>query len=191
MHNLDFKIGFGRNRARDDNGVLREQRTMRHYTWVAVAIGGSAVLGAGVSMIGANKQSKAIKDAQNQNAELQGEQNNSAWQAYLMSRGLDPMGATAGNMPSGVRAINSKLPLWATVNMKVPGAQSTWRKKGSTATANTLARTPAVAAAPTSVWAEPAMAGGGGNSRTKDLLIGNPLGIGGKDRSFFDPLGIF
>jgi hypothetical protein len=182
MQNLDFKVGFGRK---------KNPRYMRHHTWVAVAIGGSAVLGAGVTMIGANKQSKAIKDAQNTNAELQGQQNNSAWQAYLMSRGLDPMGATAGNMPGGVRAINAKLPLWATVNMKVPGAKPTWRKKGSNAPANTLARLPAVAAEPTSVWAEPAMAGGGGSSRTNDLLIGNPLGIGGKDRSFFDPLGIF
>jgi hypothetical protein len=112
MQNLDFKVGFGRK---------KEPRYMRNYTWVAVAIGGSAVLGAGVSMYGANKQSKAMQDAQNKNAELQTQQNNSAWQGYLMSRGLDPMGATSGNIPSGGRALNTKLPLWATVNLNRSG----------------------------------------------------------------------
>lgn len=113
MQNLDFKVGFGRK---------KDPRYMRHHTWVAVAIGGSAVLGAGVTMVGANKQSKAIKDAQNKNAELQTQQNNSAWQSYLMSRGLDPMGATAGNIPTGGRALNTKLPLWAMVNLDRTGA---------------------------------------------------------------------
>lgn len=125
MQNLDFKVGFGRKKLAEGD----EPRTMRHHTWVAVAIGGSAVLGAGVSMIGANKQAGAVKDAANQNAQLETEKNNSAWQAYLMSRGLNPMGATAGNIPTGAPAINAKLPLWANVN--VATGPKVWRKAGS------------------------------------------------------------
>jgi hypothetical protein len=117
MQNLDFKVGFGRK---------KEPRYMRNYTWVAVAIGGSAVLGAGVSMYGANKQSKAMQDAQNKNAELQTQQNNSAWQGYLMSRGLDPMGATSGNIPSGGRALNTKLPGMSR-NTGRPGGTDWWK----------------------------------------------------------------
>jgi hypothetical protein len=105
MQNLDFKVGFGRK---------KDPRYMRHHTWVAVAVG---VVGAGASAYGANKQAKANKSAQNQNAQLQQDENNSAWQSYLMSRGLDPMGATAGTIPTGAPAINAKLPLWANVNV--------------------------------------------------------------------------
>jgi hypothetical protein len=114
MQTLDFKIGFGRKKLADGE----EQRVMRHHTWVAVAIGGSAVLGAGVSAYGANKQAKANESAQNQNAQLQRDQNNSAWQAYLMSRGINPMGATAGTIPTNAPAINARLPLYANVNVK-------------------------------------------------------------------------
>ncbi len=145
----------------------------------------------GASLYGANKASKDNKAAQAANAELQTQQNNSAWQSYLMSRGVNPQGAAAGVIPAGP-PINARLPLWATANFKVPGAQPTWRKKGTTMPANTLSRVSSFGTYGSPVATDTAPAGGGGgNSRTKDILIGNPLGIGGKDRSFFDPLGIF
>lgn len=84
--------------------------------WGAAIAG---ALGVGASLYGANKQAKDNQAAQSQNADLQAQQNNSAWQAYLMSRGINPMGATAGTIPTGAQAINSKLPLWAT--MTIPG----------------------------------------------------------------------
>lgn len=122
MHNLDFKIGFGRKRLADGE----EPRTMRHHTWVAVAIGGSAIVGAGVGLYGANKQSQAVADTNKQNAELQTQQNNSAWQAYLMSRGLNPQGSAAGVIPTNPQPINARLPLWANVN--VTTGPKTWTR---------------------------------------------------------------
>lgn len=157
--------------------------------WGAIAAG-AAVAGVGASLYGANKASKDAKAAQSANADLQTQQNNSAWQSYLMSRGINPQGAPAGVIPSGP-PINARLPLWATANFKVPGAQPTWRKKGTPA-ANTLSRVPMAATPMYSAPVDTAPAGsGGGSSFGHDVLIGNPLGIGGKNRSFFDPLGIF
>lgn len=155
--------------------------------WVGL---GSAVLGAGTSLYGANKQSKANQSAQDQNAALQREQNAAAWANYLMSRGVNPAGATTGQIPTNPQAINAKLPLWASARFAQPSAQKTWRKKGA-ASPGTLVRNPSFAGgAPAESYAMPAQPSGG-SSRTNDLLIGNPLGIGGKDRSFLDPLGIF
>lgn len=161
MHNLDFKIGFGRKKLADGE----EQRFMRHHTWVAVAIGGSAIVGAGVGLYGANKQSQAVADTNKQNAELQTQQNNSAWQAYLMSRGLNPQGAAAGVIPTNPQPINARLPLWANVN--VTTGPKTWTR--------TPSRTPAgagrilglntggtPAAAPMSYGAPAPMPAGGG-----------------------------
>ncbi len=113
--------------------------------WVGI---GSAVLGAGTSIIGANKQAKAVGAANDQNAALQEQQNQSAWNAYLLSRGINPGGAKTGELPTNPQAVNSKLPLWATANFKVPGAQMTWRKKGSTPAQGSLVIAPQAASAP-------------------------------------------
>lgn len=133
MHDLDFIVGRRPRHKFDENGNENEPRTQKCYTWVAVAIGGSAVIGAGVGLYGANKQAQSQADAQKQNADLQTQQNNSAWQSYLMSRGVNPMGATAGNIPVGAPAINARLPLWANVN--VATGPKTWRRTGGAAVA--------------------------------------------------------
>lgn len=80
-------------------------------SWIAAAV---VAVGAGATIYGANKQAKAVESANNTNAELQKDQNQSAWAAYLMSRGVNPNGAATGTIPSNPQAINAKFPLWAT-----------------------------------------------------------------------------
>ena len=66
---IDFKPTH--RRAYSDNGDSaspernpnRDHPARSHGTWVAVAIGGSAVVGAGASMYGANKASQAAGSA--------------------------------------------------------------------------------------------------------------------------------
>lgn len=158
--------------------------------WVGI---GSAVLGAGTSLYGAKKQANATQYASAQNAALQDKQNQAAWANYLMQRGLNPNGAVTGQLPTNPQAINTRLPLWATANFAAPGATSRWVKKGSLPTPGTLAMTAynRAPAAPVATAVPVGSSGSSGSSRLNDILIGNPLGIGGKDRSFFDPLGIF
>lgn len=184
--NLDFKIGHQRERSFSEI----EPRLARHHTWVSIGVG---VAGAAASVYGANKQSKDNKAAQAQNASLQEQQNASAWANYLMTRGVNPAGAQTGQIPTNPQAINSRLPLWATANFAKPGAKKTWRKKGSTPTAGTLSRSPQTFNQGAGYGVDPAAAApaSSGSTLKNDLLIGNPLGIGGKDRSFLDPLGIF
>jgi len=145
MMTPDFKIGNVRRRSLDEGDV----RTTKHHTWVAVAVGGSAVLGAGVSMYGANKQSQAARDAAKENKESQAAQIAAAWSNYLMTRGIKPSGASTGQIPQNAQAINARLPLWATANFAKPGAVKTWRRKGTFTQPNTLTRG-AVQAAPVS-----------------------------------------
>lgn len=86
--------------------------------WLAAVI--PAVVGAGAALYGANKQSKDNKAAQDQNAQLQREQNNSSWVNWLMTRGMQPTGPVqAGQVPQAGQysAVNTRLPLWATMNM--------------------------------------------------------------------------
>lgn len=110
--------------------------------WVAAA---TAVIGAGTSIYGANKQSDAIADANRINQQTQTDQNRAAWAAYLMTRGVNPTGAATGQIPTNPQAINTRLPLWANANFAT--GKTGWRKKGSAgATPNTLIR---AAAAPT------------------------------------------
>ncbi len=159
----------------------------------AIALG-VGVLGAGVSLYGANKQKKAVDSANAANAALQEDQNQSAWNAYLLSRGINPTGAVTGQIPQNAQAVNTRLPLWATASFKKPGAKPTWRKKGSSPTPNSLVTASQLVGSPsttgTEVVALPS-SGSKGPSKVEDFLIGNPLGIGGKDRSFLDPFGIF
>ena len=184
MQNLDFKIAGRRARSFSED----EPRFARHHTWVAVGVG---VAGVAASAYGANKQSKDNKAAQNQNVASQEEQNRLAWANYLMTHGLNPANAQTGVLPANGQAINSRLPLWATANFARPGAQKTWRKKGTTPTAGQLTRGMAYEQPALSTALATTGTGEGGSSFKNDLLIGNPLGIGGKDRNFLDPLGIF
>jgi hypothetical protein len=185
MQTLDFKISGRRARSFSEE----PDHLARHHTWVAVGVG---VAGIAAGAYGANKQSKDNKAAQATNAGLQEQQNAQAWANYLMTRGVNPAGAATGQLPSNPQAINSRLPLWATANFAKPGAAKTWRKKGSTPAANTLSRGTQFTTGPVSGYGS-AQAGSGekGSSKMNDILIGNPLGIGGKDRNFMDPLGIF
>jgi hypothetical protein len=100
-------------------------------SWVAAAVVGSSLIGAGVSMYGANKQSQDNAHAQDVNAQQQGQQNNAAWTNWLMTRGVapNPGGSfTSGQLPGPgeSRAVNTRLPLWANVRMGAPaGAAAT------------------------------------------------------------------
>ncbi len=122
MKTLDFIIS-GRRRSPFSEV---EPRYARHHTWVAIGVG---VAGAAASVYGANKQSKAAKDAAATNAGAQDAQNQSAWASYLMSRGVNPQGAATGEIPTNPQAINAKLPLWA--NAAFSSGPVGWRKKGS------------------------------------------------------------
>ena len=160
--------------------------------WVGI---GSAVLGAGASLYGANKQAGASKDAANQNAALQDKQNQAAWANYLMTRGLNPNGAVTGQLPTNPQAINTRLPLWATANFAAPGTKSRWVKKGTVPTAGTLATT-SYTPAPVAPVSAGEMAGASGNGSggkqgIADILDPLNLAIGNNRNNFFDPLGIF
>lgn len=96
------------------------QAARRQHTWVAVGVGvGSMVVGAGVSMYGANKQRQATKDAQKANQTEQDKQNNAAWVNYLMQRGIAPTSSVeTGVIPQAgnYQAVNTRMPLWMTVS---------------------------------------------------------------------------
>lgn len=91
-------------------------------SWVAAAVIGSAAIGAGVSAYGANRQSQDNRAAQDQNARLQQQQNDASWTNWLMTRGVAPASGTsftAGTLPGPgqTRAVNTRLPLWANINL--------------------------------------------------------------------------
>jgi len=132
LNNHEFKVGNRKIRSFGEGEVC----CLRHNTWGLVVAGGSAILGAGVSAYGANKQAKANAAAQADNKALQEEQNRSAWASYLMSRGVNPAGAQTGQLPSNPQPINARLPLWATASFSK--GPKKWRKKGAYAPAGTL-----------------------------------------------------
>jgi hypothetical protein len=89
-------------------------------SWVAAAVIGSAAIGAGVSAYGANRQAQDNRAAQDQNARLQQQQNDASWTNWLMTRGVMPTSpVSAGTMPAAgaSRAVNTRLPLWANINL--------------------------------------------------------------------------
>lgn len=120
MHSLNRRI---RHASEDDRDAVIHPRFSR-ATWVAVAIGGGAVLGTGAALIGANKQSKdqAGSDAANRAAIAKSDQN--AWINYLIQRGLYAPGAATGTIPGAQpgSAQNTKLPLWAQMSFTQPAS---------------------------------------------------------------------
>lgn len=87
-------------------------------TWAAVVSVGSTVVGAGVSMYGANKQAKANAAAQNANIAAQKEAERQNWLRYLMTRGINPDPNTpTGTIPGAAPGapVNTRLPLWMRV----------------------------------------------------------------------------
>lgn len=85
--------------------------------WGAVA---AAAVGAGVALYGSNRQAQSNRSAQDQNVGQQQQQNNAAWSNWLMTRGIAPTSqVNAGVMPTAgnFQAVNTRLPLWANVDM--------------------------------------------------------------------------
>lgn len=90
--------------------------------WVAV---GTAVLGAGTSLYGANKQAHDQRAANDANRAAVDSSDRYAWNNYLMQRGVyggnAPTGTIPGAQPGG--AVNTRLPLWANLRTNsIPGA---------------------------------------------------------------------
>lgn len=124
----------------------------------------SGVLSAGASVYGANKQASATEAAQQANQASTASSNLSAWQNYLLSRGVNPSGVTAtGQMPASTNtstgAYNTKLPLWANVGSTF-GQPKRYVKAGSTpVAATTPAAVPAATGlASTNWWSVPSNA---------------------------------
>lgn len=161
-------------------------------SWVAVAVAGSAVIGAGASAYGANKQSKDNAHAQDQNLSAQASQNNAAWANWLMSRGIAPTTPVdAGVMPgSGAyQSVNTRLPLWANVNVSAPSATGGWlRRKDAAPTIDPrIVDLPTVAPTSVAPSAAPEIPGRT-ETIAKTLGFLNP-NLGSKKH--LDPLGIF
>ncbi len=133
MLTLDFKLS-GRRKSFDES----EQRLMRHHTWVALA---TAAIGAGTAVYGASQQKKANQQAQAANAALQDKQNQSAWDAWVMTRGIAPDGSAPGVLPTNGRAVNTRLPLWANVSTTPGGKLALTTSPSSRLTGGTGDRT--------------------------------------------------
>lgn len=74
-----------------------------------------AAAGTAASVYGANKQASAVSDANAANQATQAQQNQASWNNYLLTRGVYGNNAPTGTIPQGAQAVNTKLPLWATV----------------------------------------------------------------------------
>lgn len=87
---------------------------MLHGTPIAEVWGAAigAVVGGGIAMYGANKQSKDTAHAQDQNLAAQAAAEQTNWDRYLMQRGI-----AAPNVPGYAAGtpINTRLPLWMKV----------------------------------------------------------------------------
>lgn len=109
---------------------LRRQLEQQQQTGVTAGVAiGAAVLGAGTAIYATNKQTDASQAANTQNAQNVSQANDQSWTNYLLSRGISTGSVVpAGTLPSGGSAVNTKLPLWATVNvpqsMAGPGGSS-------------------------------------------------------------------
>ncbi len=118
-----------RARRRTDEDPQHEGETQHprfsHATMVGWAAVGVGIAGIGTSLYGANKQRQAQEDANRENrAAIEGA-DRSAWNSYLMQRGIYGNNAATGTIP-GMQpggATNTRLPLWANLRMNtVPGA---------------------------------------------------------------------
>lgn len=111
--------------------------------WVTGAV---AVAGIGASLYGANKQAQSDAEAQKLNKAQFEAQQLQNWNQYLMQRGIDPTGnTTVGGYGSG-KAINSRLPLWASVQQttgaSAPGELRVVRRGATPAGAAPMAQPP-------------------------------------------------
>lgn len=100
-------------------------------TWGIIAASTGAA-GIGASLYGANAQAKAQSGADNANRAAAAEADRTAWQRYLLQRGLYAGPNVAnGQIPAGAQSVNSRLPLWA--NAKFTTSAPTWRRKAQAA----------------------------------------------------------
>ena len=88
-----------------------------------------AAAGVGTEIYGASQQGSASNAANAANQANVTQANNESWTNYLMARGLNPGGTVPfGTIPTNAAAVNTKLPLWATVNVPTqfagPGGSS-------------------------------------------------------------------
>lgn len=105
------------------------------FGWVSAA---AAVAGAGASIYGANKQSKANAKAQDQQNQAVADQNRLNWINYLATRGIspaDPASVQPGQMPTRYNVVNTKLPVWATIRTPAGGSFSAPTPAGRATTA--------------------------------------------------------
>lgn len=138
-------------------------------------LAGAAILGAGATVYGANKQASAQSDANAANAASVAGSDQSAWNSYLLSRGIQGNNAPTGTIPTDGAAVNTKLPLWANVTTTpAGGGVAKWVKKGTIPSAPTY-RLAAPTASPTSTTAPTGFYAGGGNVNSA-VLGGNALG---------------
>lgn len=94
------------------------------FTWAAAAVFVGAA-GVGTALYGANKQAQAIKDTNAANSASVAAADKSNWNNYLLQRGLNTNGTAAtGMIPSGAAPVNTKLPLWANINLPPAMAQA-------------------------------------------------------------------
>jgi len=85
-------------------------------------LGGSMVVGGIMSGIGANKSAKAIDKTNAQNKAAAEEADRQNWVQYLMQRGIMPTGRVeVGEIPTSYKSVNTRMPLWATMNRPIAG----------------------------------------------------------------------
>lgn len=107
----------GRQRA---SGDIEHQQRRGAGGFIAA---GTALVGAGLSYMGAKSNAAAQRDANLANIEAQKEANKQAYAQWLMTRGVGQNG----------QAVNTKLPLWAMANsnLGLPQTARRFRRVGS------------------------------------------------------------
>lgn len=157
-----------------------------------------SAMGAGTAIYGADQQRKNNNTAIDANAALQDKTNQSAWASYLLSRGLNPAGSSTGVIPTNAQATNTRLPLWANVT-RGGGAAKGFRLGANSGGGPRLALGGGSFNQPAAADSAGSPVAGNGEKSTIDKLrpdnlfvtVTNPLDIGGKDKTWYDPLGIF
>lgn len=96
----------------------------------------AAVAGVASSVYGMSQQGKAQDAANAANQASVAQSNQSAWNNYLLQRGLNTGGSAAtGSIPTNSAVVNAKLPLWA--NVTSSNGPARWVKAGTPAPATT------------------------------------------------------
>lgn len=99
-------------------------------SWIAVGVAGATLVGGAVS---ANGAKKSQQQANATNERLADEKNAFDWNSYLLQRGINAGGtAQPGEIPVGGTAVNTSLPIWATINGQ-PAEQALLNKLFQTA----------------------------------------------------------